>query len=162
MTDTVETPGVDSKMRILKIATCKSLSGKSTLTYHIGCDDASAIHFRLWANSGKGMFSTMWVSSAAISKLLAKSERISSASLQPLFQNTSKNNCGFTLAIIQAEGLIDKSTENERSYVFGDPAPFLDRINALIASDIALQDDDAPILEESDILPIKKGKSKKP
>jgi len=32
---------------IIKINECPSLTGNSTLTYHIGCDDANAIFFSL-------------------------------------------------------------------------------------------------------------------
>ena len=37
-------------IRILKISTCPSLSGQSTLTYHIGCNAQSGILFRITLN----------------------------------------------------------------------------------------------------------------
>jgi hypothetical protein len=59
--DTTDTP---EPMRILRIATCPSLSGRSELTYHVGCNESGAIHFRLWANTAAGMFSNIWFSMA--------------------------------------------------------------------------------------------------
>ena len=65
--DSTEVP-----MRILRIATCLSLSGRSELTYHVGCDrETNAVGFRLWTNSAAGMFSTSWVSMADVSAALS-------------------------------------------------------------------------------------------
>ena len=44
-------------MRILKVATCPSSSGKATLTYHMGCTSEEDIQFRVVANRGGGFFS---------------------------------------------------------------------------------------------------------
>jgi hypothetical protein len=46
----------DTLIRILKIGTCTSLSGRSELTYHLGCNAESEIHFRVVQNSGNGQF----------------------------------------------------------------------------------------------------------
>lgn len=51
----------DPSIRILKVANCPSLSGKSTLTYHIGCNGQSDIQFRIVNNTGGGFFSKEWV-----------------------------------------------------------------------------------------------------
>jgi hypothetical protein len=150
-------------MRILRIATCPSLSGRSQLTYHVGCNESGAIHFRLWGNTAAGMFSNTWFSTAEVSKLLSAPDGITSAWLQPLWDLTSRNNPGFTLALLQGEGLIEKSVLNPRTYRTVNPASFLERINALIASDIDLREDDEPSVN----LPMsvtsvpKRGKSKK-
>ena len=39
------------EMLALKTATCKSISGKSTLTYQIGCAPDSTVHVRISKNS---------------------------------------------------------------------------------------------------------------
>ena len=44
-------------MRILKIASCSTNSGKTTLTYHIGCTTDKNIQLRVVANTGGGLFS---------------------------------------------------------------------------------------------------------
>ena len=158
-----DTPSEAEPMRILKIGSCPSLSGRSTLTYHVGCDKAKAIHFRVWANTAAGMFSANWVTMAEVSKLLSKPEKFTSGALQPLFESTSRNNAGFTLALLQGEGLIEKSPDNSRAYQTANPAQFLARVNALVASDVDLKEDDEP----SDPLPIaatevpKRGRPKK-
>jgi len=139
-----DTPAEIEPMRILKIANCLSLSGRSTLTYHVGCDKANAIQFRVWANTAAGMFNNTWVSMADVSKLLSTPEKVTSGTLQPLFENTSRNNAGFTLALLQGEGLIEKSVDNTRTYQTANPASFLARINALVASNVDLHEDDEP------------------
>ena len=44
-------------MKILATATCKTLSGKSTLSYQIGLSPESIVHLRISKNSGGGFFS---------------------------------------------------------------------------------------------------------
>jgi hypothetical protein len=53
--------GVNPDMKVLKTATCKTLSGKSTLTYQIGCSPESIIHLHIAKNTGAGFFSDEWV-----------------------------------------------------------------------------------------------------
>ena len=43
-----------TSMRILKVASCPTSSGKATLTYHIGCNADNEIQFRIMANTGGG------------------------------------------------------------------------------------------------------------
>lgn len=163
-TDTTDdTEAADIPMRILRIATCPSLSGRSELTYHVACTEAGAIYFRLWGNTAAGMFSNTWFSMVEVSKMLSVPEGITSSALQPLWESTSRNNAGFTLALLQGEKLIERSPDNQRTYRTANPAPFLERINALIASGVELHEDDAP----SDAVPMsaaatpKRGRSKK-
>jgi hypothetical protein len=150
-------------MRILKIATCPSLSGRSELTYHVGCNDAGAIHFRLWVNTAAGMFSDTWFSMKDVSELLSMPDGLTSTALKPLWQSTSRNNPGFTLAVLKGEGLIDKSPIKPGTYTTANPALFLQRISALIASGVNLDPDDEPsdaVTNAAAAAP-KRGKSKK-
>ena len=158
------TEAADIPMRILRVATCPSLSERSELTYHVGCDKANAVHFRTWANvGGNGMFGNMWVSMAEISNALSALDTFASSALAGVFEATSRNNCGFHLAHLLSEGLIEKSPDKQRTYRTANPAPFLERINALIASGVELHEDDAP----SDAVPMsavavpKRGRPKK-
>lgn len=163
--DSADSSEVDTPepMRILKIATCPSLSGRSELTYHVGCNESGAIHFRLWANSAAGMFSNAWFSMAEVNELLTAPDGITSTWLQPLWDLTSRNNPGFTLAVLQGEGLVEKSVLNPRTYRTVNPAPFLVHINALVASGVDLPEDDIPEELPSVVLPIasKRGRPKK-
>lgn len=142
-TDT-DIQATESPMRILRIAMCPSLSGRSELTYHVGCDEHNAIQFRLYGNSGGGMFSDTWFSMKDVSEHLSVPDGFTSQSLQPLWESTSKNNSGFTLALLMGEGLIERSATKPGTYTTANPAPFLQRINALIASGVDLEPDDEP------------------
>lgn len=130
----------ESVLRILKVGTCPSLSGKSTLTYHIGCTAESdrpeaGIQFRVYANSGAGFFSNEWVSLNAIQQVFAKSpESIISFVLHPLFRGKSLNTHAFLLAVLKQEGLVRSSEENRRCYERLDPTGFMAEVKALMAS----------------------------
>lgn len=161
ITDSTEV--TDIPMRILRVATCPSLSGRSILRYHVGCNDTGAIHFRLWGNTAAGMFSNMWVSMVDLSGVLSSLDTFTSSALAGTFEQLSRNNPGFCMAVLQNELLIEKSATKPGTYTTANPAPFLERINALIASGVELSEDDEP----SDALPIaavattKRAKSKK-
>ena len=94
-----------SDIRVLKIATCKSLSGSSDLTYHLGCDPEHNLHIRLWSNSAGGLHSKHWFSLAGILAKLTGDKPITSGTLRPVCPG-SRNNGGFILAALQQEGLV--------------------------------------------------------
>ena len=130
-------------LRILKIGHCPSISGKSTLTYHIGCNDDGDIHIRIHANSAAGMFSQEWVAWSAIEDTLnSHVTGFTSAAFRGLIQGKSQNNAGFLLAVLLHEQLVIKEGDQKRSYTCLDSAAFLDQINRLLASDVSLQADD--------------------
>jgi len=62
-------------LRVLKQATCPSLSGASTLTYEIGTDAEGGLFFRITGNSGGGLFGKEWVAWSAIEPALAESPK---------------------------------------------------------------------------------------
>ena len=45
-----------SDVRVLKKATCKSITGKSTLGYEIACTPDNFIYIRISNNTGAGFF----------------------------------------------------------------------------------------------------------
>ena len=101
-------------IRIVKIASCPSLSGKSTLKYNVGCTPDSKIYFRVFENSGGGFFSQEWISLGAIQKALDKAssdKELTSFLLYPLFSGRSQNSPGFLLAAVKAEGLVQSIHE---------------------------------------------------
>lgn len=67
---TIMSKSEDTLMKVLKKATCKTLSGKSTLTYHVGADSDDEIHVCVHANTGGGFFSNEWVSMKDIQSVL--------------------------------------------------------------------------------------------
>ena len=151
----------DPSIRILKIATCPSLSGRSTLTYHIGCKSESKsepsskgdtgknpeIQFRVYANTARGFFSKEWVSASAIQKAFAKipvNSPVSSPSLNAIFHGRSVNTAGFLLAVLKAEELVAVMKDKQRYYQRTDSSGFVAEVKSLMASAIALNTDDKP------------------
>ena len=124
----------EEEIRVLKTASCPSLSGRSDLTYEIGCDGGKAIYIRLTANTGAGMFSKAWIPLAQIAKLLSADDKpITSKTLRSLYTGSS-NSCGFFLALMKNEGLIKNIEPDSRGYVRIDPKKFTAEIHALIES----------------------------
>ena len=93
-------------VRILKTGTCPSLSGKTKLTYEVGCGLGSQINIRITKTAGTGSFSKDWVALERIHALLEQNadKPIASHTLASLF--TSANNPGFTLAVMKHERLV--------------------------------------------------------
>lgn len=141
-------PGNDevSSVRILKMGSCPSLSGKSTLTYHIGCNAESEIMFRVTANTGGGFFSKEWVPLNAIFQAFDKKaadKPIVSLLLYPLFQGKSLNTPAFLLAVLKQEGLVSPLEDHPKHYEWLPSEAFMAEIGKLIQSKVDLKTDDA-------------------
>lgn len=120
------------EFRTIKTASTESLSGRSTITYEIGCKGDKAIHLRLTENTGSGMFSKEWVPLAQIAlRLSADDKPITSRTIQPLYSG-SVNSAGFLQAVLKDVGLIRNIDENSRGYVRTDPQKFTSEIHALL------------------------------
>jgi hypothetical protein len=126
----------EPSIRVLKAAACPSLSGKSRLTYEIGCSADNALQLRLTKNSGSGMFSKAWLPMEQLHALLQKNggKPISFATLLPLFKGGSINTAGFVLAVLKHEGLVQAGGEKIRTYTLGDPARFFAEVQALMGA----------------------------
>lgn len=127
-----------SAIRVLKTATCPTLSGKSKLTYQIGCMGKADIQFRISANSNPGYFNDDWVSLREIQEELDKvpsGKPFTSFNLVPIFRGKSMNSPGFLFAALKQEGLVDRSKENQRCYAFGDVKGFTAAVKALVELD---------------------------
>ena len=128
-------------MRILKIECFPSLSGRSQLTGHIGCNAEGEIYFRIVANSSSGQFNADPIPLATIEKLLTAhpaDKPMSSRVLLPVFRSKSSNSPAFLFAAILAEGLVKVGTEKDSGYLLGDIEGFRQSVSALIASDTNL------------------------
>lgn len=135
-------------IRILKIASCPTLSGKSTLAYHIGCNGNSEIYIRIHANDGGGLFSNEWVAFNAIQQVLEKhpaDKPITSFILHSLFRGRSANNRSFLLAVLTQEKLVKQSADKQRQYEHIDPAEFIAGVEVLMASGADLKVDDKAV-----------------
>lgn len=131
-------------LRILKIGSCPNLSGKSTLAYHVGCDNKSELFFRVYANSSSGYFSREWIGLNVIQQAFAKvpaDSAITSFLMRDLFIGKSTNTPGFVFAALLAEGLVQPSSIVERCYECTDGKAFFAEVQALIESDVNLDAD---------------------
>ena len=127
-------------MRILKVATCPSSSGKATLTYHIGCTTDNDIQFRVIANTGGGLFSPEWISLSAIQPAFEQAPfPLTSFPLIKLYQGKSTNTPAFLMAVLKSEGLVRNLEGKIRGYEILDSKAFMDEINAVMASDVDLK-----------------------
>ena len=148
----------DSSIRILKVATCPSLSGKSTLTYHIGCNEKSKILFRIANNTGGGFFSKEWIALDTILNIFDQqpdNKPIVSLLLYPLFQGKSLNTPAFLLAVLRQEGLVRQLQDHPKHYDRLSSDTFMAEIEKLIQSKVDLKTDDA-----KPVVPTKKSASK--
>ena len=105
-------------MRVLKTATCKTLSGKSTLTYRIGVTPDSTLHLRIAGNTGGGFFSDEWIPFEAVQEALqddAEGAAITSIRLTPLFKDKSVNTPSFLLATLKHLKLV-RSMQGKRRH----------------------------------------------
>lgn len=124
-------------IRILKNAHCPTLSGKSKLTYHIGCSAESEIYLRIHANDGGGFFSQEWVAWQDIQQALErvpKDQPITSIVLYSLFKGKSVNTPAFLLAVLKHEGLLRPMKGKKRSHELTDIDAFLAKVEKLVAS----------------------------
>lgn len=99
---------------------CPSLSGRSVLTFQAGSlrgvPNAEALHVRISANSGRGMFCKDWVPVASVDAILAVNKDVSSKSCQELWNGRSINNGGFLLAVLKELGLAQRESEESRAH----------------------------------------------
>jgi hypothetical protein len=98
------TEAIADPIRVLRKASCKSLSGKSTIGYEICCDQNSQINIRLASNSGGGLFNKGCLPVSRFFTL--EGEPIGAANFKALFAYKSANTAGFVRAILQSENLV--------------------------------------------------------
>jgi len=88
---TTKAASTELPLRILKIARCPTVSGKSTLTYHLGCTPESVIKIRLYGNTGNGFLNQDWIAWTAIQEKLELHSPFTSQVLHALFSGKSLN-----------------------------------------------------------------------
>ena len=123
-------------MKVLKTSTCKTLSGKSTLTYRIGRLPDSTVHLHISKNDGGGFFSQEWIAFEAVQEALRDDDEgaaITSVRLTPLFKGKSVNTPSFLLAALKHLKLVRPVQGKQRHHERLDPRPFLDMISKLMA-----------------------------
>lgn len=147
-------------MRIIKIASCPTCSGKATLTYHFGCSKDSQVHIRIIENTGGGFFSEEWVPLKATLAALDKAPHpITAVPFINLFIGKSVNTPGFLLAVLKHEGLVKLLQGKVRGYERLDSEAFMTEVNKLVSSDVDLKYVPVtPIKKSATTLPPKKSK----
>jgi hypothetical protein len=99
----MKNPEDNPDMKVLKTSTCKTLSGKSTLTYQIGVAPDSVVHLRISKNTGAGFFSDEWIAIEDIHRTLEKRPEgspVLSHFITPLLKGKSVNTSAFLLAAL--------------------------------------------------------------
>ena len=127
----------EASITTIKKATCKTLQGTATLTYHIGLDDTGAISWKIHSSTGNGMFCAQWVAFADIQQALdswPKDSPIVSFALYPLFTGKSVNTPSFLLATLVNEGILQQVPSKKRHYQLGDAKAFLAEMDKLKAT----------------------------
>lgn len=128
-------------LRIIKAGSCSTISGKSTLQYHIACDTQHQIYIRVTSNNGGGFFNPEWVGYIEIiSTLQGMSEPITSHALRHVFQGKSANNPAFMMAILLNEAIVVSNPEHQRAYLVADNNSFVQAMQKLIKSDTKIKD----------------------
>jgi len=108
----------ESDITVIKTGTCKTLSGKSTLTYQVGTDEESGVNVRISKNTGGGFFSNEWVSMKDIQAIMEEHPAgtpVTSFLLQPLFHGKSVNTPAFLLAALAHEKQLRPMKGKKRS-----------------------------------------------
>jgi hypothetical protein len=104
----------EEEIKVIKTASCPSLSERSTISYEIG-SKGDRQYIRLSGNSAGGLYSKDWISVSEINKLLAGSPKLTSKTLQPLYDGKSSNSPGFLLACIINEKFGEKNNTTAES-----------------------------------------------
>jgi hypothetical protein len=130
-------PKENPDMKVLKTASCKSTSGKSTLTYQIGTLPDSTVHLRISKNTGAGFFNDEWIALKDIENALAdgpQGQPLTTFLLQPLFRGRSSNSPGFMMAALMNERILRVLKGKKRGHEFLDPEGFTARMEKLVSA----------------------------
>ena len=129
----------EPERRVLKSATTKSISGKSSLKYDLGCSSDNTVYLRITSNSSTGQFSPEWVKVDDILKALAKGRKgdpLTSFLLEPLLRGRSVNTPAFIMAALTQEKLLRVLKGKKRGHEFLDPEGFTARMDKLASSGV--------------------------
>jgi hypothetical protein len=134
-----------STIHTIKTGNCSSRSGKSKLTYLIGADADSEIHFRIHGNTGNGFFNNDWIPLKTVLELLGKSGgAFTSFTLHPLLKGKSNNTPAFLIAALLEEGIIHRSLTEKRCYDLSDVSVFMTKIKPLMEDKTVIEKESKP------------------
>ena len=122
----------DTTINIITNAKCKTLSGNSMLTYHLGRDEMQNVFLRVHSNTNNGFFSNEWVGLEDILAILEKqSGSFTSIIFYDLFSGLSVNTPAFLVAVLLNEKLIKFEIGKRRKYLYATPDALYARIKKL-------------------------------
>lgn len=105
-----KTSTADPAMTILQTSKCKTVTGKSDLTYNIALDEKGNAMIRIASNTGGGFWSKEYVHVSVIINAIEsvpEDQSITSVHLFKVFTGRSQNSPGFLLAVMLAEGVLE-------------------------------------------------------
>ncbi|MBR9890002.1 MAG: hypothetical protein GYB20_20160 [Oceanospirillales bacterium] len=120
-------------LRVIKSASCPTLTGTSELSYHIAVDAEKALYLKLSSNTGNGHFSNEYIAYNDAKSAFPLGPT-SSIPLRKLFKNKSLNSSGFLLAILLNLGIAEPFPGKLRRYQTCSDEAFLKSIDILIQS----------------------------
>ena len=123
----------DPTVRVIKRSACRTLSGKSEITYCVG-DSEGELMNRVQSNTGGGFFSVEWIPISKILRVLEDRDvdkPITSVALNSLFRGKSVNTPAFLCAALKAEGLLSAIDGKRRCHELGDTDAFMAQAKAL-------------------------------
>jgi hypothetical protein len=128
-------------IRVLKSATTKSISGRSSLKYEFGSAADNTVYIRITNNSASGQFSPEWVKVDDILKALAKARKgdpLTSFLLEPLLRGRSVNTHAFIMAALTNEGLLRVLKGKKRGHELLDPEGFDAKMRKLVSAPVKI------------------------
>jgi hypothetical protein len=126
-------------MKVHKTGTTRTLSGKSTLTFQVGCSSDNNLHIRITKNTGGGFFSDEWISMNDVRSVLDEQPAgtpVTSFILQPLFHGKSVNTPAFLLAALASEKLLRPMKGKKRSHEPVDSEEFTAMVEKMTSSNV--------------------------
>lgn len=124
------TAAEDDGVRIVMAQSCPSITGKSTLTYHVGMA-GNEPQIRINGNTGPGFFNAEWIPLFKVIDALPKSDFFPSRVLRQAFHGRSLNSYAFLMAALRNEGVVRRSPQRQRCWERADVDGFLARIDAM-------------------------------
>jgi len=122
-------------VQVLRTTSCPSVSGKSNLTYHIGCTEDKDPYIRIAGNDGGGLFSHEWISLKAVRDAIEdvpEDQSLTSHRLEGLFRGRSVNTPAFLTAALVHEKWLRVLKGRHRTLEVLDTGKFFEKVDRLV------------------------------
>lgn len=129
---------MEEQIRVLKTASCVTVSGRSKIEYTIGCDHSKTIYLRIAGNTGRGIFSRAWIPITQFVPFLTKEEVVTAKMMRSAFDGMSVNTLGFIIAALIREGFLKGSDTEKHKYLPLKPSEFHTRLHAFTDNGLSM------------------------